>query len=96
MSKSELPGGDKAWFERRGTFWNCQVVPVSPAGWALIAAYVAGALGVSLFFFIEGDNLGPEEWIGWAALFAAMTILFLVTVFRMSAPAADKARRRRR
>ena len=91
----QLPEGGKAWFVRRGSFWCCQFTPVSPAGWILTGAYVLAALALSLILLAEEEKAGLAEWIVWGVLFSAATLLFLVTVFRMSVPAAETGKGRR-
>jgi len=90
-----LPGGDPAWFERRGTRWCYQVIPVSAAGWILMAVYIGASLAVSLLFLAKEEAPALRDWIGWAVLFGAMTSLFIVVVVRMSAPASEPRARGR-
>ena len=95
MSEARLPGGGKAWFVRRGSRWCYQVTPVSPAGWILSAVYVLAAVTISLFFLGDEERAGTLEWVGWAVLLTAATILLLVVVFNMSAHAGGRDKRRR-
>jgi hypothetical protein len=95
MKTSQLPGGGKPWYVRRGTFWHCQVTPVSPAGWILISVYGLAAIAVSLVFLGDEGEAGLADWIVWAVLLSAATLLFLVTVFRMSVPATESGKGRR-
>ncbi len=96
MTGEKLPAGGKAWFVRRGMIWHCQVTPVSPAGWILTSVYALAAIALSLIFLADEDEAGLADWIVWGVLLSAATLLFLVTVFRMSVPAAEPGRGRRR
>ena len=91
-----LPSGDRPWFERRGSRWCYQVMPVSFQGWALIFLYVLVAIAVSVIFLREEEQTRLIDWIAWAGLLGAASLLFFVTMFRMSAPASGRNGRSRR
>ena len=96
MTSARLPEGGKAWFERRGGPWSYQLVSVSPAGWVVTGAYVAASIALSLLIFAKEDDPQLTDWIVWAVLLAAMTMLFAVTALRMSVPAAGTEKGRRK
>lgn len=85
---ASLPGGGKAWFERRrkvrpfGTT-RLQLTPCSTEGWLVIAVYIAvTALGV----FILLPEATAVRLMVWGTLEAVATVLLIVIAFRMSPP----------
>ena len=81
-----LPGGGKPWFVRvrRPGVKSFSIKPSSREGWLVVAAYCAASVAVPLLL------LTPEPTRARVAAFllihATITIVLIVTAFRMSAP----------
>ena len=95
MSIKPLPGGGTPWFERRRSPWSYNFMPVSFAGWAVIAVYVLFAIGISLLFFGGQEEPPLAAWAGWASLLGVATLFYSLTLLRMSAAESDPTSRRR-
>jgi hypothetical protein len=92
MAAYRLPGGGKAWFLRSRGRDGCHTKPVSVEGHLLTGAYGLWIAGIA-WLLADGDP-GTAEIVSAAAIVVASTILYIVTVVRMSAPAARAEKRR--
>ena len=85
MATYRLPEGGKAWFLRTRRRHGCHARPASIEGHLLTGAYGLWMAGIA--WFLADRDPGTAEIVSAAAVVVASTILYIVTVMRMSAPA---------
>ncbi|MBC9034820.1 hypothetical protein IAG41_20710 [Sphingomonas sp. JC676] len=91
MSEHRLPGGGKAWFVRTRSRTSYKINPCSAEGWWGLIGYTVLMTVSPLAILLMGPQPpSTVHWIIWAVLLLAMTAIFLVLAFRMSAPLEDK------
>jgi uncharacterized membrane protein YfcA len=69
----------RPWFIRTGSGWTTSIRPSAPQGWMLSLAY---AVGVALL--ANAASHDRTDWLPWAATIVALTIVYLVTIWRLS------------
>lgn len=72
---------DGPWFVRTGSGLLTSIRPRSLPGWLLTAAY---AVAVTLIANIAAH--AGTDWLPWAALIVALTVVFVVALWRLSEP----------
>ena len=91
MSDRRLPGGGKPWFVRIRSRGRYKINPCSAEGWWMLVGYCLFVSVVPTLVLMAGANApSPARLIAFASLIAASTVIFLVTLFRMSLPPEDK------
>ncbi len=86
MKTVRLPEGGKAWFVRSRNGWRCGLAPASVEGHLLTGIYAVVVSG-SAWFFASGD-LDALRVAAMVVLMLSATVLFILTAWRMSAPAS--------
>jgi len=76
-------GSEDAWFVRRGSGLFTNISPTGPMGWLISAIYALGIVGLALLV-----EWYPRFWLIWAALIVSATLLYTITVWRLSVPVA--------
>ena len=94
MISAQLPNGSRAWFVRTKRRSHCGLKPASMEGRLLTGFYAAFVSGAA-WFFAERDFDTPAMVAGIALILAA-TFLYILTALRMSSPAPEIGKRRRR
>jgi hypothetical protein len=94
MKTVYLPEGGKAWFVRRKRGRHCGLAPASVEGHVLTGFYAAAVSAVA-WFFARGDMDAPRL-AAMIVMMLAATILFILTAWRMSAPASTAVKGSRR
>ncbi len=69
----------EAWFVRSGSGWTTSIRPRGPRGWLLSLAY---AVAVALLANAASHAAG--NWLPWVALLLALTMVYFVTMWRLS------------
>jgi hypothetical protein len=91
MSERRLPGGGKPWFVRLRSRGRYKINPCSAEGWWVVIGYcLFVSVFPSLVLMTGGESPSPARWIAFALLIVAPTVIFLVTLFRMSLPFEDR------
>ena len=85
MSSVRLPEGGKAWFVRRKRGRHCGLRVASIEGRLLTAAYAAFVTGAT--WLLVDEDPDTARVIAFIALVLVATFLFILTAWRMSAPA---------
>ena len=86
MTSVRLPEGGKAWFVRRRRGRHCGLRVASMEGRLLTAAYAAFVTGAS--WLLVGKDANTARIVAFIVLILVATFLFILTAWRMSAPAA--------
>ena len=89
MKTVRLPEGGKAWFVRRRRRGHCSLRPASIEGRLLTAAYAAFVTGAAWLVIGDGEDTNAARLTAFIVLILVATFLFILTAWRMSAPAPN-------
>jgi hypothetical protein len=93
MKTVQLPHGGKAWFVRKRRGRHCGLAPASVEGHLLTAGYAA-VVGAIAWFFARRGEIGAPLLGAMIVLMLALTFLYILTAWRMSAPAPTEPKGR--
>ena len=87
---SPIDHSHRPWFVRTRGRHGCHIKPAALQGHLLTGAYGLWIAGIA--WLLADRDPGAAEIVSAAAIVVASTILYIVAVLRMSAPAPAKAR----